>query len=78
MQVSDVYVALPGAGGWGGGQVLVPTSAVKVVCRQIAPKVLAWDWSQATMSLPVLNVSSTGQAPRDGDAGDLMRRRRAM
>jgi hypothetical protein len=49
-----------------------------VVCRQVAPKVLAWEWSQAKRSLPVLNVSFTGQAPRDGDAGDLMKRRRTI
>jgi hypothetical protein len=48
----------PRAGG--GGQVLVPTSAVKAVCRQIAPKILAWDWSEARMSFPVLEVSSVG------------------
>jgi hypothetical protein len=58
----------------------VPTRAVKAVCRQIAPKVLAWDWSEARTSLPILEVSSVGQATRDGDAGAgvLMRRRRTI
>ena len=35
-----------------------PRSAV---CRQIPSKDRIWDWSQPSMSLPVLNVSSTGQ-----------------
>ena len=31
------------------------------VCRQMAAKSRAWDWSQPCTSFPVLNVSSTGQ-----------------
>src|SRR3984957_11753051 len=68
----------PGGGDRGGGQLLLPTSAVKEVRRQITPKVLAWNRPQARRSLPVVNVSSAGQAARDGDAGDLMRRRRTI
>jgi hypothetical protein len=34
--------------------------AVRAVCRQIAAKVWAWDWSQPRVSFPVLNVSSIG------------------
>ena len=35
--------------------------AASAVCRQVPSKDRIWDWSQPSMSLPVLNVSSTGQ-----------------
>ena len=56
-----------------GGRVMAPVRALRMamfrswaraaraVCRQIPSKLRAWDWSQPSTSLPVLNVSSTGQ-----------------
>ena len=54
------------------GRVMLPSSAPRMaaarswaraasaVCRQMASKSRAWDWSQPCTSFPVLNVSSVG------------------
>src|ERR1700691_2393080 len=68
--LAAAVVSAPAAGAAGGvmtpviaartAAVLSCARAVRAVCRQIASYALAWDWSQARVSFPVLKVSSTG------------------